>query len=156
MVCDFAKPVLGIATNDQLIVTDINPYATADVQENVQIGDKLLTARPAVTVPGLSPEPIPFTNRDIANTLIGHFITQPTCYTSGRILPLILQIEREGQIFEIDITWRNDTTLEDAKHPTAAPNETWPMISPLDSPQPTPTPIPLPTQTPMPRDWLYF
>lgn len=151
-VCDFGKPMLGVVANDQLIVVDVDIYAYADVRENVHVGDKLLTVRPAVTVPGISPESIPFTNRDIvANTLIGRYTIPPTCYTRGQILPLVIQVEREGQIIDIDITWTDNVS-----QPTPIPSQTAFQLSPLISPQPTPTAIPLPTPTPMPSDLLYF
>lgn len=140
--CACAVPMLNIFTDRNLIVTEVSLYNP--LHGELQIGDKLLNARPARQLPDLSPDPIPFTDQAIKE-LIGY--RMPALIASccgGPPVPLILQVERNGEVIEID------AAREQYKLPTPTMRQT----SPLVSPQPTPTPAPTPT--PVPRDWLYF
>lgn len=138
--CVCPEPTLNIFTDSELMVTAIRPgYPTRD---DLQVGDRLLNARPAITQQDLSPDPIPFTDGYAVRALIRHRTPSviATC-CGGQPVPLIIQVERNGQIHELNVIWEEDTEL---------PSPITQEISPLTSP------IPTPTATPVPSHWSFF
>ena len=142
VVCSCAAPVLGIFTDETLTVTVVQPYRPADAA-NVQVGDKLIDLRPAKPEPGISSEPVPFTDRDAANELIWYTVPSlvPVRCCGGERLWLVLRVERAGEIVELDIS--------------SGYGLPWPP-APAQQGSPLTSPPPTPTVTPTPRDWLYF
>lgn len=138
--CSCAPPSLGFYIDSELKVTLVIPNGPAQ-HAGMQADDEVIDVRPAVTVPGVSNEPVPFTNLRAAEELTSHYLPSRCC---GGGMAVRIRVQRNNEVLVLFMK---------AGYPSYGMSDTNQTVSPLS---PISTPTPIPTRTPVPAEWHYF